>query len=122
MKFKEKPSSPQPSEIEQEKIKEEIDTDLENALDTERNFVFQLIDDGEGSTVAESLISRIYKIHHRAIAQKLFDAGYGLLVLNNLDKFSGLNSLEIASKIIEVGAGWAVADNLDKFPKLTYGK
>ena len=114
MKFKEKMFSPQPPEIKVEEVKEETDADLENYLEREREFIFQLIDEGEGRAVIENL-AMLASVNHRAIAQKLFDSGYGLSVLNNLDKFSGLNGQEIASRVIEAGAGWAVGDNLDKF-------
>lgn len=109
-------SSPQPPEIKVEEVKEETDADLENYLEREREFIFELIEEGEGRAVIENL-AMLASVNHRAIAQKLFDSGYGLSVLNNLDKFSGLNGQEIASRVIEAGAGWAVRDNLDKFPE-----
>jgi hypothetical protein len=60
------------------------------------------------------------RIPHKDIATRLFDAGRGSYVANNLDKFTGLDHQDIATRLIEAGQIGSIAYNLDKFNGLDH--
>lgn len=79
----------------------------------------KLIDDGEYETVVENL-EKFQGLDYIEIAQKLIEAGDAEDIAFNLEKFQGLNHSEIALKIIEAGHGRSVALSLEKFQGLNH--
>ncbi len=53
------------------------------------------------------------------LARKLIEAGHGVIVAANIDKFAGLEQ-KLAVALIDAGQGWAVVDNLNSFAGLDH--
>ena len=78
----------------------------------------RLIEIGRGGAVVNNL-EKFEGLDHKEIALRLIEAGKGWAVAYNLEKFEGLDA-EVAKRLIEPGDGWAVADNLEKFEGLDH--
>ena len=76
---------------------------------------FQAIASGEHNEVARN-ISDYYESDHKQIAFKLIESGHGVLVINNIGQFVGLDK-DVANAFIQAGQGALVAQNIGGFPE-----
>lgn len=110
-------------EIPQKKeyTKEEIAEKLSQGIGLDNDFATYLLESGRRGVVA--LIENLDKfqgLNHQEIASEMIEMEQGFQLLKNIDKFNGLDHQDIISKLIEIDFGSLVAKHLDKLNVLNH--
>ena len=84
-----------------------------------KEIVLKIIEEGQGVFSLVKCLDKFQGLDHKEIALKIIEAGKGNYVVDNLDKFQGLDQ-EVALKLIEAGKGVEVIENLNKFQGLDH--
>ena len=108
------------NEVEAEKKTSQVKVTIggqEVVGDSYNEIANKLIDTGPSALLIENL-DKLTGLDHNEIANKLIDAGKSDLLIKNLDKLTGLDYNEIANKLIDAGKSDSLIRSLDKFTGL----
>jgi hypothetical protein len=94
-----------------------IGDNLEKMSQLDGGLAINLIEAGYGLKVANNL-ERFKNVSYEKIANSLINNRQGHILVYNIEKFPGLDRNDIAKKVIEDGMGYMIIQDIEKFQDL----